>query len=308
MNQRLIIPIDHGNRNMKTKHEVFTSGYVESDCRPVMGDYLFYNGKYYILSQQRIPYMKDKTADERFFILTLFAIAMEAKRSVFTPDAVLQVELPVGLPPKHYGALYSRFEKYFTGRGRLRFTYKGTEYCVEITKAVAYPQDYAAVMTRYGTLREYGKVLAVDLGGLTLDYLMVREGKPDLSVCDSLEKGIIQLYNKLLSRLANEYDVILEEGDIDNIIRRKKTDYRPEVVKMVRTEAKTYVEDILGALRERGLDLKSVCVVFIGGAAELLGEYLRESERIGNSIFIDDICANAKGYKLLYELAERKDR
>lgn len=308
MSQRMIVPIDHGNRNMKTEHEVFTSGYVESDCKPVMGDYLFYNGKYYILSQQRIPYMKDKTADDRFFILTLFAIAMEAKRSILTLDTVLQVELPVGLPPKHYGALYTRFEEYFIGRGRQRFIYKGTEYSVDITRAVAYPQDYAAVMTQYGTLRGYGKLLAVDLGGLTLDYLMIREGKPDLSVCDSLEKGIIQLYNKLLSRLANEYDVILEESDIDSIIRRKKTDYRAEVVKIVRSEVKTYVEDILGTLRERGLDLKSVCVAFIGGASELLREYLEGSDRIGKSIFIDDICANAKGYKLLYELAEKKGR
>ena len=169
----MIVPIDHGNRNMKTEHEVFTSGYVESDCKPVMGDYLFYNGKYYILSKQRILYMKDKTADDRFFILTLFAIAMEAKRSILTPDTALQVGLPVGLPPKHYGALYTRFEEYFTHRGRQLFIYKGTEYSVDIIKAVAYPQDYAAVMTQYGTLRGYGKLLAVDLGGLTLDYLMI---------------------------------------------------------------------------------------------------------------------------------------
>ncbi len=163
-------------------------------------------------------------------------------------------------------------------------------------------------MMQYVTLRGYGKFLAVDLGGLTLDYLMIREGKTDLSVCDSLEKGIIQLYNKLLSRLANEYDVILEESDIDDIIRRKKMDYRTEVVKIVRSEVKTYVEDILGTLRERGLDLKSVCVAFIGGASELLREYLEDSDRIGKCIFIDDICANAKGYKLLYELAEKKGR
>ena len=80
------------------------------------------------------------------------------------------------------------------------------------------------------------------------------------------------------------------------------------MVKIVRSEVKTYVEDILGTLRERGLDLKSVCVAFIGGASELLREYLESSDRIGKCIFIDDICANAKGYKLLYELAEKKGR
>ena len=80
MNQRIIIPMDHGNRNLKTAQHVFTSGFIESDCKPVLGDYLYYNGRYYTLSEQRIPYMRDKTGDERFFILTLFGIAMEAEK------------------------------------------------------------------------------------------------------------------------------------------------------------------------------------------------------------------------------------
>ena len=29
MYQKIIVPIDHGNRNMKTEHKVFTSGFVE---------------------------------------------------------------------------------------------------------------------------------------------------------------------------------------------------------------------------------------------------------------------------------------
>ena len=95
MYQKFIVPIDHGNRNMKTRNQIFTSGYVESDCKPALGEYLFFNDHYYILSQQRIPYMKDKTADERFFILTLFAIAMEAKGNLFTPDTILPVRLPI---------------------------------------------------------------------------------------------------------------------------------------------------------------------------------------------------------------------
>ena len=34
-----------------------------------------YEGKYYMTTNRRISYMEDKTADERYFILTLFAIA-----------------------------------------------------------------------------------------------------------------------------------------------------------------------------------------------------------------------------------------
>lgn len=105
--EKIVIPMDHGNRNMKTKEEVFTSGLEESDMKPILGDYLMYDGKYYSLTGKRIPFMKDKTQDERFFILTLFGIGKELeKRHGQQKDIIYQVELPVGLPPKHYGALY----------------------------------------------------------------------------------------------------------------------------------------------------------------------------------------------------------
>ena len=78
--QKITIPLDHGNRNMKTAEEVFTSGFVESDLKPVLGEYLQYNGKFYSLTGERIPYMRDKTLDDRFFILTLFGIGKELER------------------------------------------------------------------------------------------------------------------------------------------------------------------------------------------------------------------------------------
>ena len=36
--EKIVIPMDHGNRNMKTKEEVFTSGLEESDMKPILGD------------------------------------------------------------------------------------------------------------------------------------------------------------------------------------------------------------------------------------------------------------------------------
>ena len=74
----MLVCVDHGNKQIKTASRVFTSGLVESDTRPPFGDnILFYRGKYYTLSDQRIPYTRDKTEDDRFFILTLFAIAYQ---------------------------------------------------------------------------------------------------------------------------------------------------------------------------------------------------------------------------------------
>lgn len=306
MYQKIVVPIDHGNRNLKTENHVFTSGIIESDCKPVLGEYMYYDGRYYALTEQRIPYMRDKSNDERFFVLTLFGIAKEAEKLVMNQqDTVLQVELPVGLPPKHYGALHKKFQDYFMGRGRQSFTYNGREYEVQIENAVAFPQDYAAAMTIYPQIAGYSKVTTVDIGGFTLDYLLLRNGRPDLSVCESLEKGVITLYNKIISRVNSEYDILLEEVDIDSIIKGEKTDYDVSVIRMVKDMTQMYVDDLLGTLRERGLDLKTGCVVFIGGGALLLREYLENSDKVGKCVFIEDICANAKGYGLLYQVQKK---
>lgn len=306
MYQKLIVPVDHGNQNCKGEHVIFTSGLVESDCKPVLGDYLYYKNRYYSLTEQRIPYMRDKTGDDRFFILTLFAIAMEVERQGTTSENnVLYVSLPVGLPPKHLSTLYQKFEDYFRGRGAQHFTYKGRHYEVHIEDVIAYPQDYAAAMTIYSKVKEYNRVITADLGGFTFDYLLLKKGSPEPSVCDSLEKGIITLHNKIISRINSEYDILMEESDIDCIIRNEKTDYEGAVVKTVREMTKTYVDDLLGNLRERGIDLKSVCIVFIGGGALLLREYFENSGKVGKCIFIEDICANAKGYKILYGIEQR---
>ena len=114
---------------MATENLIFTSGLVESETEPSLGDFLYCNRKYYSLSNQRIPYMRDKTADEQFFILTLFEIAMEFDRKKLqAKNDIIKVNLLVGLPLAHYGLLYRKFERYFKSEGNIRFTYRKTSY------------------------------------------------------------------------------------------------------------------------------------------------------------------------------------
>lgn len=300
-----VIPVDHGNRNCKTMNCVFTSGLQESLSKPAFGDYLWYNGKYYYLSEQRIPYMRDKTADERFFILTLFAIGMELDREKDLPkDMVVMVKLPVGLPPKHYGKLYREFEKYLKCMDIVEFSFRKKQYKVSIQDVVAYPQSYAASLTIHKKIANQSKVTIIDIGGYTLDPLVLRDGKPDLSMCESLEFGVIKMYNNIKSLINAEYDVLLEENDIDDIIRGKASYFTNDLEKDVRASAQVFVHDMLGSLRERGYDLKVGCVVFVGGGSLLLEKYIRESGMIGDGIFLQDLSANAKGYEILYHLSK----
>lgn len=47
----MLISIDHGNKQIKTRRRTFVSGLRESDTKPPFGkEVLFYKGKYYTLT------------------------------------------------------------------------------------------------------------------------------------------------------------------------------------------------------------------------------------------------------------------
>lgn len=299
----MLIAIDHGNKQMKTAHcPPFVSGLAESMTRPFGSDVLEYQGKFYTLSNQRIPYKRDKTEDDRFFILTLFGIAEELHRKERYGEEVAHVSLAVGLPPAHYGAQNQSFIRYFLGRGIVNFRYRENPYTIYIEDVRCYPQAFAAAVTMMERLLDNPRVLVVDIGGFTADYLMMRSGRADLTVCDSLENGVILLYNRIRTKANSEFDILLEEADIDGILKDGESSYAPAVVSLAEKLAQDFVNDLANSLRERMLDLTSGMVVFVGGGGILLRRQIEASGKVKNAIFVEDINANAKGYEFLYKM------
>ena len=303
MIKKLRVAVDHGNRNMKTCHFIFTSGLNVLDKKPARGEqYLQFEGKYYTLSEQRIPYQRDKTLDFRFFILTLFAIAMELEgKEQIQPEDVVQIQLPIGLPPKHFAELYEKYESFFRAEGKvLDLNFNGKIYHICIQEVRAFVQDFAAMMTVGQDIMQIPKAVGIDIGGFTTDYLLIRKGKPDMGYCDSLEKGVITMYNQIISSVNSEYDMLLEDTDIDSILSGNTQYYDDSVVHMTESMVHDFVTDLLNSIRERGIDTKTSYTVFIGGGAVLLKQFLEKSDRLGKYLFIEDLKANARGYDLLY--------
>ena len=139
---------------------------------------------------------------------------------------------------------------------------------------------------------------------MTTDLLLLKDGVGDLSVCESLEHGVITLYNQVKSKVNAELDVLLEESEIDAILLGRKEHVSPQVAGMVERQAQVFVNDLFSTLRERGLELKSGTVVFVGGGSILLRRQIEASGKVGNPLFVEDIQANARGYEILYQCAE----
>ena len=219
----MLIGVDHGNKQIKTVHcSPFVSGLQQSITKP-FGQSLQYRGNYYTLSNERIPFRKDKTEDDRFFVLTLIAIAEELEARQIGKQELYNIQLPVGLPPAHFGAQAKKFTDYFKRDGIVEFVYRDKPYAIRITDVVCYPQAYAAAATMLHTLMDDPKAVVLDIGGFTADYLLLKNGKADLTSCDSLENGVILLYNKIRSRGNSELDLLLDESDVDAILAGRTT-------------------------------------------------------------------------------------
>ena len=299
----MIISVDHGNKAIKTPHFHFTSGLVVSDSKPGFNtDWLCWDGKYYTLTEQRIAYLRDKTEDLRFYALTLFAIARELQYS-HIPETVdpIDVTLLVGLPPAHYDQLHSRFEQYFLRkRDVVDFEFNGNYYSIRINKVLSYPQAFAAAVTQFGTLRAYKTAYIIDIGGFTIDVLKLRSGQPDLSVVESFEKGVITLYNSIVSKCNSQYGRLIEDCDIDEVIGNQSTLLPGEVQMLIRSMTADFLSEFYNFLRERGIDVTTSKCVFAGGGSLLLRSMIERGGKVAFPIFIDDIHANAVGYEILY--------
>lgn len=295
----MLVAIDHGNYAIKTVNHSFVSGLSEHTVKPPMTDEILeYEGKYWTLSGRRLNYMRDKTQDERYFVLTLFAIAKELESSGgYQP--VERIQLAVGLPPEHYGVLKERFARYFKRDNVIRFVYRDRPYSILIDRVMVFPQAYAAVVPQSSQVIHTLRIFVVDIGGYTTDVLLLKNGKPDLQFCRSLETGIITMNNEIIRKVGALHDMRIEDEHISAVLSGKETILPEDVKETIRGATKLHAQDILNQLRELQVDLRSNPAIFIGGGSILLRPYLESSPLVAKASFVESPNANAIGYEML---------
>ena len=192
----MLFSLDHGNYAIKSMSDSFISGLSEHSVQPPLAsDIIEYEDRFWTLSGNRIAFMQDKSKDNRFFILTLFAIARELKNHK-DMHGYAEIDLAAGLPPEHYSALKDKFTKYLL-HDSVRFRYNGSAISLRIRRVFIYPQAYAAVVPQSRLLINTPRIFVIDIGGFTVDILLLCNGKPDLQFCRSIEMGVISMNNEV---------------------------------------------------------------------------------------------------------------
>lgn len=325
----MIIAVDTGNRCIKVPDIApFTAGvYCNGKTPPIAtGETIFYEGQYYTLSNSRCEYMRDKTENNTYFILMLFAVARRicAKQPGMT-SYDKEVVLCMGLPPSHLNQeMKDKYKAYFSNKGvPIEFLYNDVPFRIHI----AYPEEgdvspqtlrdprkcgvcvfaqgYAAAMLRLSDVVKTPESYIIDIGGYTTDVVKLGRERSasgfrmvvEQSQCESLNMGVIHLFNAIKKKIGEQVGDGISETIIDSILQHTYKSNDTRVNEIVQEESKAYASLILSTLADKGYRFTFSQPIFIGGGANVLQQYLVDV--CPNAIFIPQLTANAEGYAKL---------
>ena len=316
--KNFVTGVDVGNYDTKTPNDTTNSGYKVYQAVPYGADeVLTYNGNVYVPTLNRFPYVKDKTVDERCFMLTLIGIAKEILDTVKPDgktDAEIQKEiseytdlyLGVGLPPLHMSTLSEKLIEYYKKRfgENVSFNYKGYDYSLNLKVIRCYPQDFAAVMTHTPKndnfiTKKFKTYYAIDIGGYTVDVVPIHDGRPQVEGCRSLDMGVLKMYSKITDDMNRNFGISITYDKIEDVLRGEPTILSDAEIIFIHNAAQAWLDEIINRLREDGLEFDSNPVVFIGGGSKLFKKYIKANKIIRACDFITNPRANALGYKKL---------
>lgn len=294
INGKILLGIDHGYGNMKTRHTVFKSGVKCYASEPaIASNVLEYGGKYYVIGESHKVFVASKNEDEDYYILTLAAIAKElAIRGMYSADVLLAV----GLPLNWLANQKKDFAEYLMRKQEVEFKFCNVQYHIRICDVRVYPQGYSGIVAVLSTYK--GVHMLADIGNGTMNTLVITNSRPisDRMYTDKI--GVHQCVKRIYNAVQAECGKLPDESLIEDFLRNGTADTSKRILTVMQMEAEKYTAEIFNKLSEYEYDPEMVRLHIIGGGGCLIrnfGAYDPDSVEI-----ITDICATAKGYESLY--------
>lgn len=276
------VGIDHGNHLMKTSNHVFENGVERQAVKPTFqANTLVYDGAFYKIGEKRNSVKDSKLADDDYYLLTLAALAKECQSGNIPNGA--GVVLGVGLPLKQFATVRKQFVKYLKrGNQPVHFKFEDVAYDFTIENVLAFPQCYAAVADRLGSMK--GEYLIVDVGSWTIDIMHVKDGVPVESKCETFTESMISVIQEIKSRSSEVFGKEISENVITDYISNFGGNYPEKYARIMDEALEKFVARVEGVLKENGHDTEFTNIIYVGGGAKAMG--FRE-RRLGCRLYMD---------------------
>lgn len=306
-----ILGYDCGNRNIKTVSGAPRIAGLEVSDSPLYVDHvLHYGGRYYNYTDIRLDKRADKTADNSYYILALMAMGDELMAHRLR-GGEFNVVLATGVPPGNYreAALMQRTHEYFMQNDVVEMDYCGYPFTFHFKDVVISPQGYASVVPILGRLEQIPRVLIVDIGGGTVDFMELAYGRPAAAVFESLPWGTNKTFDEIMLHFENIGDPVSEALIDDVLLPDRTTVMRKEKQAVIREKTAGYIEELIRSARSRGYPILDDYVVFTGGGSVVFAESINNSKSLNVFEIVDDIRANVIGMEMIADrIIERRRR
>ena len=305
-----ILAIDHGNHSIKTPNTMFLTGLRSYGTAPQLAEqYLTYGKRYWVRTGDVPAYTPDKTQTEDLMVYTLFAMHEEAARGNL--DLSKPINLAVGLPPKHMGLYKRAYLSYFADRKDVRLIVNGNPgKDITLGKVRVYPQGWAAMMAARMTdlpseYLSFPSYILVDIGGRTVDVILMRDGLPVADQSSSLEGSILGMEGRMISAITEECGKRMMYRTIEDILLGRPNIYTmpnaPEIAgkifSIIRHEKRELARQIVNKVNETIPDATSLPWVFEGAGTKMIEEELKKDPNLSPAVeYLTDPHLNAKGY------------
>lgn len=295
-----IIGIDSGYGNIKTANCCFPAGLAGYDTEPAFkDDLLTYGGRYYLIGTGHKEFAADKTEDDDYYILTLAAVARELNVYGLTSA---KIRLAAGLPLTWVSRQREDFKAYLMRDRDASFTFRGRPYQVEIAGVDVFPQGFAAVASQ---IRDFqGVNMLCDIGNGTMNIMFINDRKPVADRMFTEKYGTHQCLLAVRENVMRVHHATVDDSIINRVLRFGTADIQEDYLNTIRETASEYVREIFRILREHEYNPALMRLYVLGGGSCLIrnfGKY--DADRVTIN---EDICATAKGYEYLCEIALRK--
>jgi plasmid segregation protein ParM len=262
--------IDIGNADVKVKTATQLVKF-KSSIQPAFsddGDVIKLRGNRFQVGAGYPDISLDKSNSLSFELYFLKALAD------CTEDEYGEFHVFLDLPLLHFYNVSYRDELSKKLLGEHNFEYNGKKKKICVVRIDYYPQGLIALFANDITNYCDRIVGIVDIGGLTVDAIVVDNLSPIKDSMFSINQGTIILENNVKTRLNQEFLLNLQGYEIPYIIREGKSNRIPNSDRVINQVIEEYFTTLKLEMDKRNWSTETIDIIGIGGGALLLKDYL----------------------------------
>lgn len=305
MAKKKIIAIDNGKMNLKAKHGDVELCYINKYSKKLTDDEnllgkdtynVTYKGNNYTIGANARTSDRNEGKASEFHIVQ----ALTAVTRFIEPVCKEDIYLMYGESVDMYFNNKQKIEIKTKLEGKHTVCVNGVVYNFNIEYVQVLPEGIGHILQ---DLEKYAGVqYVIDIGGGTINFLKVSNGRPEPDSCRSFLLGVNNIISEVQTELKRGGYGEYPEDLISQFIRTRICP-NASVLKKIDELVMEQLEKLDGTLAVRDINihnlLKVYPVMFIGGGSKLFKEHINRyyrSEVINNLVVENALMANARGF------------